>query len=179
MPAQIAAGQQHVSRPYRIRCDPHPLRHDAHAAGVEIGPVAASGLDYLGVAGHHLHTTFFGSRAYGGEDAPQILHWEPLLEDQAQHQPQRPCAGHCQVVDRAVYREAADVAAGEEQRPHHEAVGGQGQASVRCIEHGGIGGAAGRGAQRRQDHLVQQLRLQPAAAPMREADHLRGHAPPR
>ena len=47
------------------------------------------------------------------DDAPQRLHRQPLFEDEARAQIERPRAAHRQVVDRAVDRQRADVAARE------------------------------------------------------------------
>ena len=49
-----------------------------------------------------------------------------LLEDEGRCQVERPCPADGQVVDRAVNRQLADVAAGKEERTDHERIGGDG-----------------------------------------------------
>ena len=64
-------------------------------------------------------------------------------------QVERPRPGHRQVVHRAEDGQLADVAAGKEQRPDHERVGGEGQPGAADLDHGAVvrrPGAAGRAA---------------------------------
>jgi hypothetical protein len=62
-----------------------------------------------------------------------------FFEDEAGGKIQRLRAHHGDVVDRAMHRQAADVAAGEEQRRDHVAVGGHHQAPAsRRRQHGAV-----------------------------------------
>ena len=56
----------------------------------------------------------------------QVGERQSLLEDEGGRQEERPRAADRQVVDGAVHGQAADVAAGEEERTDHERVGREG-----------------------------------------------------
>ena len=60
-------------------------------------------------------------------DATQRFHRQAFLQHHAAGQEQRTRAADREVVHRAGNRERADIRAGEEQRIHHVAVGGEGQ----------------------------------------------------
>ena len=66
-------------------------------------------------------------RRMDASTALQGLHRQAFFQDERRAQIQRPRAAHRQVVDRAVDRQRADVAAGEEQWPDHIGIGGEGQ----------------------------------------------------
>ena len=61
---------------------------------------------------------------------------QTLFQDEGGGQGQGPGRGGEQVVHRARHRQAADVAAGKEERVHHEGIGGEGQ-PVGAEEQGG------------------------------------------
>ena len=67
------------------------------------------------------------SLAHGGEDLRQFVPGEALFENQADAHVERPRPHHGKIVDRAVHRQAADVAAGEEDRIDHIGIGGKGK----------------------------------------------------
>ena len=73
---------------------------------------------------------------HAGNDAFQIGERKPLLQDEAGREVERPRARHGDVVDGAVHRERADVAAGKEQRRDHVPVGGHDQAAGGDVEGG-------------------------------------------
>ncbi len=99
-------------------------RHHADAGGGDEDAVALALLDHLGVAGDHRHAGLARGGGHRLDDALQVGQREAFLEDEARRQVQRPCARHGHVVDGAVHRQAADVAAGKEQRRDDVAVGG-------------------------------------------------------
>ena len=109
----------------------------------------------------------------------QLVGRQALLEHEREAQRQRPRARHGQVVHGAVHGQLADRAAGEADRPHHEAVGGQrephpvdrhgagvAELGERLVTEGGqeealdqrLAGLAA-GAVRHRDALVLELRL--------------------
>ena len=95
---------------------------------------------------------------------------EALLEDEGGGQRQRPRRRRRQVVHRAAHRQAADVAAGKAQRPHHVAVGGEGDAAGRR-EHGRVvESREHRVAEGRDEDVADQLAVEPAAAAVAEQD---------
>ena len=147
--------------------DPRVLDH-ADAGGVDEEAVALAAVDHLGVAGDDRARP--PRRAAARIDATtrqQRLHRQAFLEDEAGAQEQRPRAAHRQVVDRAVDRQRADVAAGEEQRPHDVGVGGEREPRA----------AAGRGARRRAARRAPDCRT-PAGTAARSAGCVSRPPPP-
>ncbi len=66
----------------------------------------------------------------------QIGEGQSLLQDQADADRQGPGAAHRQIVDGAVDRQIADIAAGKEDRVDHVGVGGEGQTTPRWVQDG-------------------------------------------
>jgi hypothetical protein len=124
-PNLAAAG---IGGPRMAAADAAFGRHHADAGGGDEDAVALALLDHLGVAGHHRHAGLARRRGHGFDDALQLGEREAFLEDEARAQGERRGAQHGHVVERAVHGQAADVAAGEEQRRDHVAVGGHHQA---------------------------------------------------
>ena len=82
-------------------------------------------------------------------------------------------AAHRQIVHRAVHRQFADVAAGEEQRRHHERIRGEGDARGADLHHRLVVQLAQSGiVEGRQEEIAHQLRGQPAAAAVAHHDGL-------
>ena len=110
-------------------------------------------------------------RGHRLDDALQVGQREAFLEDEAGRQVQRHRARHRHVVDGAVHRQAADVAAGKEQRRDDVAVGGHHQAPGRHAEGCLVVGLAQpfvvEGA---LEEFVDQLRHGAAAAAVRHVD---------
>ena len=61
--------------------------------------------------------------AHRRHDAPQVGERQPFFEDERGREEQRPRAADGEIVHRAVHRQPADVAAGEEERPDDERIG--------------------------------------------------------
>ena len=91
-------------------------RNDADAGGGDEDLVALAAVDDLGVAGDELHAGAGCGGAHGFDDAAQIVDGQAFFEDEGGGEIQRLRAAHGEVVDRAVHGEAADVAAGKEDR---------------------------------------------------------------
>ena len=100
---------------------------DADPGGGDVAAVGLAALDDLGVAGDDLHPGDGGRARHRVGDPPQVGDREALLEDEPGREVQRPRPAHREVVDGAVDREVADVAAGEEQRRDDVRVGGERQ----------------------------------------------------
>ncbi|MPM83463.1 hypothetical protein SDC9_130527 [bioreactor metagenome] len=98
-------------------------------------------------------------------DTRQIGELEPFLQDEASRKIQRSCAHHGHVVDRAMHRQAADVAAGEEQGRHDMGVGGHDQTAFAGVRQQGTIVALGEVfvAEMPGEQLLNQLRHCPAA----------------
>ncbi len=123
--ADAAADQDAVARPRPVGGDAHALGDDADAGGGDEDAVALAALDHLGVAGDDRRRrrpwrpraieATIALRSASGNPSSMIIPTDEI---------QRPGAGHRHVVDGAVDRQRADVAAGEEQGRDDEAVGG-------------------------------------------------------
>jgi hypothetical protein len=101
------------------------FRHDADAGGGDEDPVALAAINDLGVPRDQDHPGHLARLAHRADDAAQVFQRQPLLQDEGGRQELRHGAADGEVVDRAVDRQLADVAAGEEQGAHHKRVGGQ------------------------------------------------------
>ena len=104
------------------------LRVDADARRRDEDLVALAAVDHLGVAGDERDVRFRARASHRGDDLLELRDLEPLLEDEGRREEARNRAPHGEVVHRPVHGEAADVAAGEEERAHDERVGGEGDA---------------------------------------------------
>ncbi len=160
--------QQHVARARARAADVTPARQHADPGGRDEAAVALALLDDLGVAGDDGDAGRTCRRGHRLHDALQVGQREALFEDEAGRQPQRARAEHRDVVDRAVHGQAAEVAAGEEQRRDHMRVGGHDQPAA--------GGQLGRRRQRGAVvALVQVLVVELGGEQL--ADELRRRAP--
>ena len=75
--------------------------------------VGFAAVNDLRIACDQLHTGSIGRLAHRLHDAPEILHRRSFFENESAGKIERSCATHCQIVDGAVHREFADVAAGK------------------------------------------------------------------
>src|SRR5690606_4808578 len=131
----VAAHEHDVPVPDPGWCELDSLRTAADPGRVDEHAVTLAAVDHLGVAGHDPYTRGVGGSAHGERDAPQVLHGKALFQDEGGGEQQRPGTAHGQVVDGAVHRGRADVAAGEEGRIDDVGVRGEGDASGRQREH--------------------------------------------
>ena len=161
--AQGAAQEDGVPRPGSVAGDLDALRHHAQAGGGDEDAVRLAALDDLGVARHHRHSRLVGGPRHALHQPRQIGQGEAFLQDEARGQVQGPGAGHGDVVDGAMHRQAADVAAREEQRRDDMPVRAHHQAPRRRQEH------------RLIVALAQQFIVQVA---LKEVDDELGHGPP-
>src|SRR6185437_7807212 len=114
-----------VTRPGSRHPERDVARQDADPGGVDVAPVGLAPLHDFRVPRDDGDTSRRGGVPHGGREPDQVGDGEALLEDEPGRQVHRRGTGYGQVVDRAVDRQVADVPAGEEQRGHHERVGGQ------------------------------------------------------
>ncbi len=135
MIADRAGNQNDVAGTRAIAGQMQPVRHGADPGGGDEHAVRLAALDDLGVAGDDLDAGLARRRAHALRDAVQIGQRKALFEDEAGGKMQRPRACHRQIVDRAMHRQRADVAAGKEQRRDDIAVGGHGEAPGGRVEH--------------------------------------------
>ncbi len=113
----------------------HPLpdgiglvRHHADARRVDEKLIAAALVDDFRVAGDQGDAGFLAGVPHRGRDARQVGQGQALFQDEPGAEVQRASAAHRQVVDGAVDRQPADVAAGEKDGADDVGVGGEGQA---------------------------------------------------
>ena len=125
-----------VSRAGQLPGDFHTRGEAAHARGVDKNAVALAALHHLGVAGDDLHARLPGSCCHGLDDASQVRQRQALLEDETCAQVERHRPAHGDIVDRAVHRQAAYIAPGEEKRRYHVGVGGHYHPARRHIKTG-------------------------------------------
>jgi hypothetical protein len=105
------------------------------------------------------------------DDARQIGERQALFEDEAGSQIERRRAEHGDVVDRAVDRQATDIAAGKEQRRNDMPVGGHHQPARRYGHHRAVVALPEKVvAEMLGEQLLDQLCHGPAAAAMRHVD---------
>ena len=146
-------------------------RHDADAGGRDEHAVALALLDDLGVTGHHRDLRVLRGGGHRFDDAPQIGEREALLEHEGRREVERRRAAHRDVVDRAVHRQAADVAARKEQRRDDVAVGRHHEPARRHVDARAIVALAQPVVvERAQEQLVDELRHRAAAAAVRHVD---------
>ena len=112
-----------VPGPRAVTRDVDALRNDADARRRDEYTIALPFFDDLGIAGNDRHRGIASGLRHRGNDAPQIRERKAFLQHEARGQVQRAGARHRDVVQRAVNRQAADVATGKEQRRHDVTVG--------------------------------------------------------
>jgi len=116
-----------VARPRPGHAQGSVALDEAHPGGADVAAVGLALLHHLGVAGDHADPGRRRGVAHGRCDPGEVGDGKAFLQDEAGRQVQRRGAGHGQVIDGAVDREVADVAARKEQRRDHVGIGGEGQ----------------------------------------------------
>ncbi len=131
--AERAGDQDAVPRP-QAGVRHHPLG-EGHAGRVQDDPVELPAPHHLGVAGHHRGAALAARLPQRAPDALQVGAREALLDHDAAGEEDPLCRPHHrEVVHGARRGQAADVAAGEEQRVHYVGVGGKGQAIALLLQ---------------------------------------------
>jgi len=170
--AHRARDQNHIADPCLAPVDAQACRRYAYAGGADEDTVTLALLHHLGVAGDDGHSGLACRRRHGLNDAFQIGQRETFFQDETGRQVQRLGPRHRHIVDRAMHREAADVAAREEQRRNNMPISSHHQLA--------------RSGQRQQrpivplpqvlivksvrKQLIHQLRRRPPASPMRHVN---------
>ena len=102
-----------------------PSRDHADAGSGDENLVALAAIHDLGIAGNQGHAGLGAACRMECDDAPKVVHRQAFFENECGREEQRPGAADRQIVDGAVHGQLANVAAGEEEGPHHEGIGGE------------------------------------------------------
>ena len=100
---------------------------DADACSIDVDAVPMTGVHDLRVSGDDRHPGSARGDPHRGRDRVEFLEGQALLEHHADREVERCRAADRKVIDGAVDREVADVAAGEEARAHDVGVGAHGE----------------------------------------------------
>ena len=128
----------HVAGAGSVRPDRNAVRYQPDTSGVDEDAVRRSPAYHFRVAGHYPDAGPTGRPSDRLGHLPQVLDRQAFLDDIGERQRQRLGAHHGQVVDCAVHRQLADVAAGEFERADHERVGCEGKPVAGDLDHGGV-----------------------------------------
>jgi hypothetical protein len=128
-----------------------------------------AGVDNLRIAGDDRDPRSAGGTAHGLRDDTELVQRHTLLQDEPDRQGEGLRAADREVVDGAVDREVAHVAAGEEAGPDHVGVGGEGepptsQIEDRCVAELFEHTREVRASEGRQEQVLHQFAGQPATA---------------
>ena len=115
-----------------------PARNGADARRIDEELVGRAAPDDLRVAGDDGDAGARRRRPRRFDDPPQIVDRQPLLEDEGERERQRARAADGEIVDGAVHRQLADVAAAKEDRRHDKGVGGERQPRAVALDDGGV-----------------------------------------
>ena len=110
----------------------------ANACGGDEHAINLAATGHLGVARNQCHARLLGGCGHRIGNEPQVIEGIAFLDDKGTREVTRTSTHAGQVVNRAAYRELADVAAREERRRHDEAVRGHGDSSCGTIKHRGV-----------------------------------------
>ena len=107
------------------------------------------------------HSRVFGGLLHGRCHTTEQRYRQTLLQNKPNTEIERLCAAHREIVDGAIDRKCADVAAGKEQWVDDIAIGRERQPGIPEVEHGAIvreiGGRCGEsGAKHLLNELVHQ-----------------------
>ena len=134
--------------------------------------------DDLGVAGDDLNASIACGERHRLRNPAQQIDRQPLLDNHRAGEIERHGTAGREVVDRAIHRELADIAAGEEQRIDDVGIGGEGEP---IAAHGQLGkietglvlqGGQGRVVEGAHKDVVDQI-LHRLAAPAMGKRHFR------
>src|SRR6476660_6450223 len=93
--------------------DVYLVRHGANARSIDENFVRLPAIDYLRIAGHKFDAGVISRSMHRLHDAPEILHRQTFFQNKTGREIKGARAAHCQVVNRSVNSEFADVAAGK------------------------------------------------------------------
>src|ERR1700756_2903443 len=171
--ADVAAQNDLVAWTGAVRRDVYRLLHHPNSCRRDEDLVALAAVHHLGVAGDEFDASIFSRLAHGLHDAAQFLSGKTFFEDEGCSQIERPRTTHGQIVNRSVDGQPPDVATREKQGRDHEGIGGERQARAVDFEHGLVVQLVEYGiAEPRQEHALEELGTQLAAAAVAEHDLL-------
>ena len=173
--AEIATEQDQVAGTSVGGGELYPRAHASDPGGIDEDAVAAALLDHLGVARYDLDARRFGGLTHRSGDARQHVDGQSLFDDERGGKEERFGAAHGEIVDRAVNRERADVAAAEEERLDDEAVRRKGETLGAHLQHRLVVQPSQDGtAEHGKKDLAQEIRTEFAARSVAEQDAVLG-----
>ena len=134
--AQGAAEQDGIAGLGPVAGDVDARGDHPQAGGGDEEAVRLAPLHHLGVAGHHRDAGLVGRPRHAFHHPGQVGQGKAFLQDETRRQVEGAGAGHGHIVDGAMHRQAANVAAGEEEGGDDVAVGAHHQAPRRGLEQG-------------------------------------------
>jgi hypothetical protein len=152
--------------------DLHAWGHQAHARGGDEEAIALAPVHHLGVAGDHAHAAAVCGGPERGHQPRQLVEGQALLQDEGRGEGQGPGPGHGQIVHGAVHGQLAQIPAGEAPGMHHETVRGESQPPGPGLQDGAVVEARGVGPQGGQEHTLDELLHQAAAAAVGHLDRV-------
>src|SRR5437588_826877 len=105
-----------------------------YTGGVDEYTIGLAALNYFGITGDDSDTRFPCCCRHRRNDAAQVGDGKAFLQDKACREVERDSTGHCQVVDRAVNGQFANIPTWKEERTDDIGIGGEGQALTRSIQ---------------------------------------------
>lgn len=170
MLAEIARDDDVIAGTCPLGPDLQARRDQADTGGIDEKLVRATLGHHLGVAGDDVHPGLRRCPAHGFGDHAEYVEFQTFFQDEPGGQTDWLRSAARQVVDRAVDRQVADVAAGKEQRLHHIGIRGQRDTSARDVEQGRVARRTPRTTERRQEEVLDQFFRQHPAATMAQDD---------
>ncbi len=140
MHANRPAQDHHVARLGPGPGDVNSRRHNTHPGRIDEDPVSTAVINDLGVAGDNRHIRFLCCAGHGSNNLLQLGQRQPFLQDESCGQIERLRPNHRQIVDRAAHSQFANVPARKEDRLHHIAISGHGQARASSPQGVTVGG---------------------------------------
>ena len=105
-----------------------PRRHQTDAGRGDENLITLAAVHDLGIARDQQDAGFVTGGPHGRDDAPEVGERQALLQDERGGKVKGPGSADREVVDGAVNRQPADVAAGKKDRPHDKRIRGEGDA---------------------------------------------------
>ena len=101
------------------------MRDHTDTGGIDKHFVCRTARHHFGVTGHNLNTVGFCGFRHAADQLRENVKRQPLLKDKSTGEVARDCATDRQIIRCAAHSQFADIAAGENNRINHIAVGAE------------------------------------------------------